>query len=230
MDTPDANDAPSDGDSSSSVAPITDTVAGSHDALADRDMSIDRIWTIPNVLTFIRMCAIPVFLFLLFSRDRPGPAGFLLGILSMTDWVDGYIARRFNQVSNFGKMFDPIVDRALLVFCIGGIIVWGGVPLWLGVIVVIREVALSLFVIYITVRGVPRIDVTWFGKKGTFFIMMAFPSILISTDELWPEWVVTFYRILGWASVPPGLLFSAIAFVQYVRIGTAELRKRKAAG
>lgn len=188
-------------------------------------MAIDRLWTVPNVLTFIRACAIPVFLWLLFSKDRPGPAGFLLGCLSATDWVDGYIARRFNQVSNFGKMFDPIVDRALLVFCIGGIIIWGGVPLWLGVLVVVREVVLSLWVIYVTYRGVPRMDVTWFGKKGTFFTMLAFPSILISTDTEWPGWVTTFFAWVGWAAVPFGVVFSFIALFQYVDMGIKGLRK-----
>lgn len=197
--------------------------------MADRDMSIDRIWTVPNVLTFLRLCAIPVFLYLLFGKDRPGPAGFLLGCLSATDWVDGWVARRFNQVSNFGKMFDPVVDRVLLVFSIGGIIIYRGVPLWLGITVVAREVVLSLFVIYITYRGVKRLDVTWFGKKGTFFIMMAFPSILISTDTVWPHWVTSFYHWLGWLSVPPGLVFSSIALVQYLRMGIAGLKERRAA-
>jgi phosphatidylglycerophosphate synthase len=98
-------------------------------------------------------------------------------------------------------------------------------PLWLGVLVVVREVVLSLWVIYVTYRGVPRMDVTWFGKKGTFFTMLAFPSILISTDTEWPGWVTTFFAWVGWAAVPFGVVFSFIALFQYVDMGIKGLRK-----
>ena len=74
----------------------------------------DRILTIPNLFTLLRLACLPLFLYLLLGRDNPAAAAWLLGGLGATDWVDGYLARRLGQVSEFGKVFDPTVDRAAL--------------------------------------------------------------------------------------------------------------------
>ncbi|MCB1026887.1 MAG: CDP-alcohol phosphatidyltransferase family protein, partial [Microthrixaceae bacterium] len=71
------------------------------------EAELARIVTVPNVVTLIRLTLIPVFLWVLFGLDRPGPAAVLLGFISATDWVDGYVARHFNQVTNLGKAIDP---------------------------------------------------------------------------------------------------------------------------
>ncbi|MBK7166106.1 MAG: CDP-alcohol phosphatidyltransferase family protein [Candidatus Microthrix sp.] len=85
------------------------------------EAELGRIVTVPNLVTLVRLALIPVFLWVLFGLDRPGPAAVLLGFISATDWVDGYVARHFNQVSNLGKAIDPAADRALIIFGFGGI-------------------------------------------------------------------------------------------------------------
>ncbi|MEA3056116.1 MAG: hypothetical protein QOD30_1548, partial [Actinomycetota bacterium] len=78
------------------------------------DGPIDRVWTIPNVISVIRLLLIPVFVYLLFGRDNRAAAASLLAFLGATDWVDGYIARHFDQTSTLGKILDPTADRLLL--------------------------------------------------------------------------------------------------------------------
>lgn len=187
----------------------------------------DRLLTLPNVITVVRLLCIPVFLWLLFGADPPDriAAAVLLAVLGATDWVDGYVARHFHQVSNLGKMLDPIVDRALLVFGVGGIIIDGSVPLWFGLFVVVREVVLSTWVISITALGARRMDVTWFGKAQTFAMMSAFPLFLASEDPALSERAADVVRTLAWVCAVPGLVFSVIAFVGYFPEGLRALRE-----
>ena len=106
-------------------------------------MAPNRYLTVPNAFTLVRLCCIPLFLYLLLGRDNQIAAAWLLGGLGATDWVDGWLARRLNQTSEFGKMFDPIADRLLFIVGIAGIIVAGVAPLWVCWLVVIREVAVG---------------------------------------------------------------------------------------
>src|SRR3954471_3299295 len=90
----------------------------------------DRWLTIPNVITVIRLLCLPLFLYLLFGRENRAAAASLLGILGATDWVDGYVARHFHQVSELGKILDPVADRLLFFVGITAIVVDGSCPLW----------------------------------------------------------------------------------------------------
>src|SRR3954465_11764721 len=100
----------------------------------------NRYLTIPNAFTLFRLCCIPLFLYMLFGLDNVAGAAWLLGGLGATDWVDGWLARRFGQVSEFGKVFDPTVDRILFIVGVGAIIVGHAAPLWFAWLVVAREV------------------------------------------------------------------------------------------
>ena len=140
----------------------------------------DRLLTVPNVITVVRLLCLPVFLWLLFGREDRVMAAIVLGALGATDWVDGYIARHWNQVSKAGKVLDPVADR--LLFFVGGIgiIVDGSIPTWVAVAVLVREVAVSVATIALALAGAARIDVTWWGKAGTFCIMFALPLFVIA--------------------------------------------------
>lgn len=189
---------------------------------------VDRILTIPNAITFARMLCIPLFLWLLFAKDSPGWAGFLLGLLGATDWIDGYIARRFNQGSNFGKMFDPTVDRLLMVVGIVAVIVDGSAPLWFCWLVLVREVLLSSYVVVITAMGAKRMDVTWWGKCGSFANMGAFPSFLIAAQESLGDAWQTGWTLVAWAFAIPGAIFSTWSAGQYFVRGQAALAEGRA--
>ena len=138
----------------------------------------DRVLTIPNVISLVRLSCLPVFLWLLFSRENRAAAAWLLAGLGATDWVDGYIARHFDQVSDLGKILDPVADRLLFFVGVGGILVDGSVPRWFAWAVLIREGVVGTTTVVIALLGARRIDVTWFGKAGTFGLMVAFPLFL----------------------------------------------------
>lgn len=193
----------------------------------------DRILTIPNVITFVRFLCIPVFVWLLFARDDRFGAALLLAFMGATDWVDGYIARHFDQISNLGKMMDPVVDRLLMIVGIGGTIIVGLDSTWFkvfAVIVVARELTLSIFVAAIVLMGAKRMDVTKIGKWGMFGMLVAFPAFLASFDERFAGTAVeTGFLILAWAAAIPGLIASLIAYVGYLRNGVVALREGRAA-
>lgn len=171
------------------------------------------IVTVPNVITLIRLLCIPIFLYLLFGRDNRAGAAWLLGGLGATDWVDGYVARRYRQVSEFGKMFDPTVDRLLFIVGVGGIIVDGAAPLWFAWLVVAREVLLGGTVALLTLRGMTRFDVTFLGKAATLMLMFAMPAFMLGSSDF-PGHAV--FQALGWAFGLPGLILSYYTAVKYI--------------
>jgi cardiolipin synthase len=197
--------------------------------VSDAEAGEDRVLTLPNLVTLVRLLCIPVFLWLLFGRDARAGAAILLGFLGATDWVDGYLARHLHQVSSLGKAFDPLVDRLLLIVGVVSIIVADGCPRWFGIVVVVREVLLSTWVLSIMALGAERMDVTWFGKAGTFGMMVAFPSFLIASDTGVSSGVTTTFEVIAWCAAIPGLVFSMIAFVGYFPMGLRALREGRAA-
>src|SRR5690606_626118 len=104
------------------------------------------------------------FLWLLFGREDRATAAWLLAGLGATDFLDGWIARRFQQVSTVGKVLDPVADRLLFLLGVGGIAIDGAVPMWFAVVALVREVLVGGATIVLAALGVRRIDVTWFGK------------------------------------------------------------------
>ena len=97
----------------------------------------------PNVISVVRLACLPLFLWLLFGRDNRAAAAALLAVLGATDWIDGYIARHWNQVSDLGKILDPVADRLLFFVGVGGILVDGAVPVWFAWAVLVREVLVA---------------------------------------------------------------------------------------
>jgi cardiolipin synthase (CMP-forming) len=184
-----------------------------------------RILTAPNVFTLLRLCCIPLFFWMLFTRHNRAGAGWLLGGLGATDWVDGYIARRFDQVSEFGKIFDPTADRILFISTIIGIIVNRGAPIWFCVAVLVREIVFGGVVAFLTLFfKMKRFDVTWWGKTATFGMMFAIPGFLIGHSTLTFH---TAFEVAAWILGIPSLLLSywvAISYIPSIRAGVAEAK------
>ena len=182
----------------------------------------DGVWTIPNGFTLLRLLLLPVFLYVLFGLEDRAAAAWLLGGLSATDWVDGYLARRLGQVSEFGKVFDPTVDRLLFVVAIVAIIVDGSMPVWFGLAVLFREVAVGLMMAIATlVYKMPRIDVTYLGKVATFLLMFAVPGFLMGNSEIFGA---DAFEVAAWVLGIPGLILSywtGIAYIPQVRRAVA---------
>lgn len=189
----------------------------------------DRILTVPNIVTFVRLALLPVFLWLEFGAHREIAALVVFAIASGTDWVDGQIARRTNQVSKLGKLFDPFVDRLLIAVGVIAVFLLGRVPLWVLVYLICRDCILLVGskVLLGSVGKVP--PVVYLGKFATAFIMFGFCFLLLGMPELSglgisgaPAWLPGFGSepaLLGIWLVYAGLVCSVSVFVYYVARG-----------
>jgi cardiolipin synthase len=190
------------------------------------DEGLGRVFTAPNAITFVRLACIPLFVWLLFGAHEQTAAAILLALLGATDWVDGFVARRFHQVSTLGKVIDPLADRVLVGTAVISILVYGAVPLWFGLATIAREVLVSAMVLLLAALGAARIDVLWVGKAGTFGLMFAYPTFLLGYgDAGWQEPI----RIIGWVTGIVGLTLAWIAAGSYIAPARQALRDGRAA-
>ena len=180
----------------------------------------DRIVTIPNVISIVRLACIPVFLWLLFGQEDKLEAAWLLAALGATDWVDGYIARHFDQVSTVGKVLDPTADRIMLAVGVVALMIDGAVPAWVGVLTLVREALVSAAVLFLAAMGARRIDVQWVGKAGTFALMFAYPFFLLSHAGTSVDDAA---RVAAWVCAIPGLVLSYYAAATYVPLARQAL-------
>lgn len=174
----------------------------------------DRIVTVPNAFTLLRLCCIPLFLYLLFGRDNRAGAAWLLGALGATDWVDGWLARTLHQTSEFGKVFDPTADRLLFIVGLTGIIIDGAAPRWFAVLVLAREFVVGAAMAIATlVFKMQRFDVTWWGKAATFLLMFAIPGFMLGSSDFPGH---QGFQVASWVLGIPGLGLSYYTAASYV--------------
>ena len=169
--------------------------------------------TLPNLITLMRLACLPIFLWLLFGRDSRLAAGVMIGCLGATDWIDGWVARRFNQTSPFGALFDPTVDRVLFIDGLLSLGVDGAVPLLIAILILVREVGIGLTMVVATAFGMERFPVTYLGKWATFILMFAVPALTLASSGIALE---PLFALVGWVLVIPGLVLSYITAVQYL--------------
>ncbi len=172
-----------------------------------------RPYTIPNAISALRLACIPWFVWLLFGQDDRMSAAILLAVLGATDWTDGWIARRFDQVSELGKLLDPTADRLMMLTAVISTWIDGSVPVWFAALTLLREGLVSLAALGLGARGVTSFEVTWWGKTGTFFLMFAYPLLLAGASTIGGADVL---RALGWMCGIPGLAISWFAAWGYV--------------
>jgi cardiolipin synthase len=189
------------------------------------DAGLDRIFTAPNVITLVRLLCIPLFVWLVFGAHRQTDAAILLAVLGATDWVDGFVARRYGQVSTLGKVLDPAADRILVGTAVIVVIVHGAVPLWFGIATIVREVLVSAMVLLLAALGASRIDVLWVGKAGTFGLMFAYPAFLLGHGTAGWQGPV---RDCAWIAGIVGLALAYFAATQYVSPARQALHEGRA--
>ena len=185
-----------------------------------------RIVTIPNVISLVRLACAPVFVWLLVDDDLLAAAA-LLAVLGASDWVDGWIARRYDQGSDLGKVLDPVADRILLLVAAIALLVQGSVPLVVGILVLARELLVSLAVLALAAAGARRIDVQWVGKAGTLALMFALPLYLWAHEILGDAQDVVLAA--SWFMAISGLVFSYYAALTYVPVARGALRDGRGA-
>jgi cardiolipin synthase (CMP-forming) len=183
-----------------------------------------RTW--PNLVTLIRLAMLPVFVWLLFSTNHRALAAWLLGALGATDWVDGFLARRLHQISNVGKVLDPVADRLLVIVGLLSVAAAAGVPWWFALTTLTRELIVSVLTLALAALGAARIDVLWWGKVSTFALMFSFPLFLLTTNPhhralaAWQHDA----RDACWVIGVAGLALSWVVLFGYVRPALAALR------
>lgn len=195
-------------------------------AVDAEEPGLDRILTAPNLITLVRLASIPVFVWLLFGAHRQTAAAVLLACLGATDWIDGFVARRFHQVSTLGKVLDPVADRVLVATAVMTIIIDGAVPLWFGVVTLAREVVVSLAVLLLASLGARRIDVLWVGKAGTFALMFSYPAFLLGHGTAGWQGPI---RDIAWVTGLIGLGLAWIAAGSYVPVARRALVEGRSA-
>jgi len=137
-----------------------------------------RVVTIPNVLSAVRLVLIPVFLWLL-GTEQYGWALLVIVVSSLTDFVDGFIARRFNQVSRIGQVLDPAVDRLFIFSTLIGLAWQSFLPWWLVIVIVLRDVGIVLLGPVLATHGYGPLPVHHLGKVATFSLLFALPTLVL---------------------------------------------------
>jgi cardiolipin synthase len=194
--------------------------------VAVEEARFSRVWTIPNLISVVRLACAPLVWWLLFGVDEPWLAAALLAVLGASDWVDGWIARRWDQGSELGKILDPAADRVLLLTGVLALLVDGSVPVWFGVLVLVREVVIAVTTLSLAAAGARRIDVLWAGKAGTLATMFSLPAFLAAsiTDGGLHDLMV----LVAYGFAIPALGLSYYAAARYVPEARRALKEGRA--
>lgn len=168
-------------------------------------------FNVPNTISFIRLALIPWFLWLVLVDENYGWAGVLLGVIGATDWIDGYLARKLNQVTELGKVLDPVADRVAVIVAVVAGLVADVLPLWFAVALIAREVVIGIGAAYGWRHGVTKLDVRFLGKAATLALYVSITAFYIGVGFKvdWPIWIAYLFGI-------PGLAMYYLVAVQYL--------------
>lgn len=184
-----------------------------------------RIVTIPNVLSLIRLLLIPVF-FVLLLTGRLGWALLLIAVSAVTDFVDGYVARHFNQVTRLGQLLDPAADRLFILTTLVGLGVVGVLPWWFIAVIVARDVLLLALGVVLANHRFGPLPVHHLGKMGTFAILFTMPVLLLAAAFPETAWIAL---PLGWAAGIWGVFLYWWAGVAYALQAARMIREVRGA-
>lgn len=161
--------------SSSSTGPAPDDAAA--------EPTTDRVVTIPNLLSVLRLLGVPLFLWLLLGPEEDGWAIVVLAVGGLTDWLDGKLARMLGQTSRVGMLLDPAADRLYILATLVALVIRDIVPLWLVLALVGRDVVLGICLVLLRLRGFGPPQVHYLGKMATFNLLYAFPLLLLAHGD-----------------------------------------------
>ena len=164
--------------------------------------------TIPNLVSGLRVLAVPYFWYVLLGQDRVGLAAALIFVIGATDWIDGYLARRLNQMSEFGKLLDPLADRLMIASALVAGLVAGVLPGVIGWPLLAREVLVGIGTLVLAGRRLGKLEVRWLGKAATFAVYGAIPSFYLVSADIAP-----------WLFGPPAWIAGGVGLVLYWYVG-----------
>jgi len=155
-----------------------------------------RVLTIPNLLSILRLAGVPLFLWLVLGPKEDGWALAVLMVSGITDWLDGYLARRLHQTSQLGQILDPVADRLYILAVVFGLAWRDIIPWWLAFLLPARDLLLWGLVPFLRTRGYHALPVHFLGKAATANLLYAFPLLLLGDGE---GVVATLADVFGWA-------------------------------
>ncbi|WP_280139659.1 CDP-alcohol phosphatidyltransferase family protein [Nocardioides lianchengensis] len=164
--------------------------------VVDEAAATNRVWTLPNVLSMLRLAGVPVFLWLVLGPEADGWALALLMVSGFTDFADGWLARRFNQTTVVGQILDPVADRLYILAVVVGLALRDVIPWWMAVSLPLRDLLMWGLVPLLRTRGYSALPVHFLGKAATFNLLYAFPLLLLGDGD---GTVATLADVFGWA-------------------------------
>lgn len=194
---------------------MTQTSAQQPRSAARKRTGEDRIFTVPNLLSFVRLALIPLFFYLYVFAGQPVIGMVVFAVAACTDWVDGMVARATNTVTKLGRVLDPFVDRVLLIFGVIAVFCTGRLPLWIMLLVFIRDIILGILTLYLKNKKGNDLTVSYVGKFATAFMMVAFCMLMLN----WPivaglgMFEISWLPGFGQASVSMGIFLAYIGVV-----------------
>jgi cardiolipin synthase len=193
----------------------------------DRDALGNRVFTLPNLLSVVRLLGVPLFLWLLLGPHADGWAIVVLAVSGFTDWADGKLARALGQSSRLGALLDPAADRLYIVATLVAFVLRDVVPLWVVALLLGRELVLGLTLLALRRAGWPPLQVHYLGKAATFLLLYAFPLLLLADGDNPVAGVV---QPIAYALTVWGAALYLLAGVLYVRQAVGLLAGDRPAG
>jgi cardiolipin synthase len=170
----------------------------------------DRVWTVPNALSALRLLGVPLFLYWVLETHQDGRAVLLLVLAGLSDYLDGMIARRYQQYSRLGQLLDPAADRLYILATVLALVARDGLPLWWALVLVGRDVALLPTLPLLKRLGYGPLPVHFLGKAATLNLLYAFPMLLVALPGR-EGWYAELLRPFAWAFVTWGSVLYLLA-------------------
>jgi cardiolipin synthase len=191
----------------------------------ERDDTVDRIWTIPNMISVLRLLGVPLFLWLVLGPQADLWALGVLAAAGLSDWLDGKIARAWNQTSRLGTLLDPMADRLYIFAALLGLVVRDIIPWWLMAILVLRDVLIIGALPVLRYYGYGPLPVNFAGKAATLCLLYAFPLLFLGGYSGAVGYVA---QIVGWAFAIWGTALYWWAGLLYSVQGSRLIRRSRA--
>jgi len=156
----------------------------------------DRIVTIPNVLSVVRLALVPVFLYLVLGPKQDEYALLVLVVSGVTDYLDGKLARSLHQTSALGAILDPVADRLFILAVVVGLWQRDIIPIWLALVLPLRDIFLFGLVPFLRTRGYSSLPVHFLGKAATAALLYALPLLLLGDGT---GAIANLAAVFGWA-------------------------------
>ncbi|MBM9469191.1 CDP-alcohol phosphatidyltransferase family protein [Nakamurella leprariae] len=189
--------------------------AGGTDPAGSAAEGLGRIWTVPNLLSVLRLLGVPLFLWLLLGPHADGWALVVLAVSAITDWADGKLARLLNQYSRLGELLDPAADRLYILATLVAFVIRDFIPWWVAALIIGRDLVLAVGLRLVRRHGYTALPVHYLGKAATFCLLYALPMLLLAQGD----------SVFAAVALPTGYAFITWGVLLYLWSGVLYLHQ-----